>query len=255
MSSHPAAPYHLLNLQRYRGGERQMAKAEVAGLFIGKAVDEGRGYLSALDKLPAAAEVWLGPLGLEGDEQGDSRHHGGPERAVHLYPAEHYAYWRERYPQVAWQRPAFGENLASRGLLESQVCIGDLFRWGDALLQVSQPRSPCYRLAERWALPGLALEMQDNGLCGWFFRVLRPGWVGAALPLELVQRSHPGLSVAQAIRSYFQFPLERGGLQQLLACQALSERWRHSVARRLASGQLEDWRNRLEGPARPVLSA
>ena len=101
MSSHPAAPYHLLHLQRYRGGERQMAKAEVAGLFIGKAVDEGRGYLSALDKLPAAAEIWLGPLGLEGDEQGDSRHHGGPERAVHLYPAEHYGYWRERYPQVA----------------------------------------------------------------------------------------------------------------------------------------------------------
>lgn len=149
----------------------------------------------------------------------------------------------------------FGENLSTRGLSESQVCIGDLFRWGDAILQISQPRSPCYRLGLRWGVPQLPLDMQENSRCGWFYRVLRPGLVGIDQPLELVQRSYPGLSVAQALRSYFNYPLERAGLQQLLACEALSERWRQTVARRLQSNQLEEWENRLFGPAQTRLSA
>lgn len=232
-----------------------MVRPVIEGLFIGKVEQTVQGLSSALNKRLHTEPVWLDSLGLAGDEQGDLRFHGGSERAVHHYPAEHYAYWAQRYPERDWQQPAFGENLSTRGLSESQVCIGDLFRWGDAILQVSQPRSPCYRLGLRWGVPQLPLDMQENSRCGWFYRVLRPGLVGIDQPLELVQRSYPGLSVAQALRSYFNYPLERAGLQQLLACEALSERWRQTVARRLQSNQLEEWENRLFGPAQTRLSA
>lgn len=224
------------------------------GLFIGKAEEITEGLLSALDKQPVLAPLWLGETGLAHDEQGDSQFHGGPDRALHHYPREHYQAWQQRYPQVAWQAPAFGENLSSLGLLESQVCIGDIFRWGETLLQVSQPRSPCHRLGRRWLLADLPLATQQSGRCGWFYRVLRPGLASVEAPLELVQRSYPGLTVAQAIRSFFHFPLERAGLHQLVHCEALSERWRQAAARRLASDRIEDWSARLQGRP-PVLPA
>ncbi|WP_263144451.1 MOSC domain-containing protein [Pseudomonas sp. RIT-PI-AD] len=224
-----------------------MGGVQVQGVFIGKAEELGGGLCSAMDKRRVEHRLWLWPQGLGGDEQGDPRFHGGPERALHHYPAEHYAYWRRRYPQVAWDAPAFGENLSTLGLTEDHVCIGDLFRWGGALLQVSQPRSPCYRLNRHWTLLDLPREVQDAGRCGWFYRVIKPGFVSYAEPFELVQRSYPGLSVAQALRHYYHYPLERVGLQQLRDCAALSTRWRETAKRRLASHQVEDWSARLGG--------
>ncbi|MGN5818762.1 MOSC domain-containing protein, partial [Acinetobacter calcoaceticus] len=93
------------------------------------------------------------------------------------YPAEHYRYWRKRHPLNRWQLPAFGENISTYGITEAEVCIGDQFHWGDALLEVSQPRSPCYRQGQRWNLPELPDELQSGGRCGWFYRVLRSGMV------------------------------------------------------------------------------
>lgn len=224
-----------------------MKAVAVKGLFIGKAEQIGMGLSSAVDKQPILHRLWLWPQGLGSDEQGDTRFHGGPERALHHYPVEHYAYWRRAFPQIRWQAPAFGENLSSSGLLESRVCIGDLFRWGDALLQVSQPRSPCYRLSHRWGIPELPLRAQETGRCGWLYRVIEPGFVSQDQPLQLVQRDYPGLSVAQVIRSFYHCPLERAGLQQLVGCPPLGSRWREIAARRLASNRLEDWSARLQG--------
>lgn len=232
-----------------------MSKLSVAGVFIGKAEDIGGGLRSAIDKRPLSHRLWLWPQGLGNDEQGDTRFHGGPERALHHYPAEHYAYWRERYPQVSWQAPGFGENLSTQGMTEKQVCIGDVFRWGDALLQVSQPRSPCYRLSRRWSLQQLPHDVQDSGRCGWFYRVLKPGFVSVENPLELAERTYPSLSVAQAVAYFFHTPLEREGLQQLQMCPALSARWREQVSQRLVSGRLEDWSARLLGRPLEGISA
>ena len=232
-----------------------MIKSIVMGVFIGKAKDIGGGLCSAIDKQPVSHRLWLWPQGLGNDEQGDPRFHGGPERALHHYPAEHYAYWRERYPQLEWRTPSFGENLSTLGLDEQQVCIGDVFRWGDALLQVSQPRSPCYRLSRRWSLPDFPQDVQDTGRCGWFYRVLKPGFVSQENAFELVERRHPALSVALAMSHFFHTPLEREGLQQLQACPALSLRWREQVARRLTTGQVEDWTARLLGRPLEGISA
>ncbi|NWC00576.1 MOSC domain-containing protein [Pseudomonas gingeri] len=219
----------------------------VDGVYIGKAKNLGQGLVGDTDKHRVANRLWLWPQGLGSDEHGDPRFHTGPERALHHYPAEHYADWRKRYPQVDWAAPAFGENVSTRGLTEEQVCLGDLFRWGGALLQVSQPRSACYRLSRLGTLPDLPQEAQDTGRCGWFYRVLKSGFVSADQPFELIQRSYPGLTVAWALHAFFQEPLEHAGLKKLVDCPALSSRWRDTAIKRLRSGRVEDWSARLLG--------
>ena len=112
------------------GGRGAMEQIVVNGIFIGKVEETWGGLVSAIDKLPVEQEFWLGHDGLPGD---DIRHHGGLERALHHYPAEHYRYWRKLN---RWQLPAFGENISTYGITEAEVCIGDQFHWGDALLEV-----------------------------------------------------------------------------------------------------------------------
>ncbi|PMY40526.1 MOSC domain-containing protein [Pseudomonas sp. GW456-L14] len=227
----------------------------VDGVYIGKAKNLGQGLISDTDKRPVANRLWLWPQGLGSDEHGDPRFHTGPERALHHYPAEHYSYWRKRYPQVDWCAPAFGENLSTHGLTEEQVCLGDMFRWGGALLQVSQPRSPCYRLSHRWGIPDLPQQAQNNGRCGWFYRVLKPGFVSADQPFELIQRSYPGLTVAWALRCFYREPLEHAGLKKLVDCPALASRWRDIAIKRMRTGLIEDWSARLLGLPLQGLSA
>lgn len=222
-----------------------MEQIVVNGVFIGKVEETWGGLVSAIDKLPVEQEFWLGHDGLPGDEQADIRHHGGLERALHHYPAEHYRYWRKRHPLNRWQLPAFGENISTYGITEAEVCIGDQFHWGDALLEVSQPRSPCYRQGQRWNLPELPDELQSGGRCGWFYRVLRSGMVTPGDELKLVQRHYPELTVARLLQWYFGDPLEPLGLRQMMACDALSQRWRKTAAKRLSSGVVEDWGPRL----------
>ncbi|WP_296258631.1 MULTISPECIES: MOSC domain-containing protein [unclassified Pseudomonas] len=224
-----------------------MNSVQVDGVYIGKAKNLGQGLISDIDKHRVDRRLWLWPQGLGSDEHGDPRFHTGPERALHHYPAEHYAYWHKHYPSIDWDAPAFGENLSSHGLTEEHVCLGDLFRWGGALLQVSQPRSPCYRLSHRWGIEGLPQHAQEAGRCGWFYRVLKPGFVSPEDAFELIQRSYPGLTVAWALRSFYQEPLEHAGLKKLVDCPALSSRWRDMAIKRLRTGRVEDWSNRLLG--------
>lgn len=224
-----------------------MKTVELKGLFIGKAEEIGPGLSTAMDKGPVAHRLWLWPQGLGSDEQGDARYHGGPERVLHHYPVEHYAHWRRLYRDIDWQMGAFGENISTHGLNEDRVCIGDLFRWGDALIQISQPRPPCYRLSYRWGHPELPQRVQESTRMGWFYRVVKPGFVTPQSHLQLIQRLYPGLTVAQAIRSFYHTPDNRAGLQQLVSCHALSSRWRDLAARRLATGCVEDWQPRLHG--------
>ncbi|KAF1052320.1 MAG: Protein YiiM [Stenotrophomonas maltophilia] len=219
----------------------------VQGVFIGK-VEECWGGLARIDeRLEAHQEVWLGTAGLPCDSAAQ-RDSDGLDRVLHHYPAEHYRYWRKQHPGQRWQMAAFGENLSSYGVTEADICIGDLFRWGDALIEVSQPHAPSYRVARRCGVVDLPLALQDQGRCGWFYRVRRAGMVSPQAPLELVQRHYPHLSVASLIDWYFGHPLERTGLRLMLACDALSLRWRKNAAKRLASGVVEDWTARLAGP-------
>ena len=155
-------------------------------LFIGQGAELNPelapGLVSAINKQAVDKPLWCSFSGLAGDEQSDQRHHGGPDRALHYYPADHYPWWQTwqralglPIPRTPWQPAAFGENLSSLGLIETQACIGDVYRLGEALIQISQPRSPCFKLNQRFGYAHLSQVMQFNGRCGWLLRVLEEG--------------------------------------------------------------------------------
>lgn len=199
-------------------------------------------------KQPTSESLWLGTVNLAGDGQADLDNHGGPEKAVNVYPGEHYPYWLETLPVPDLHPGAFGENFTTTGLLESDVCIGDVFMIGDALVQISQPRQPCWKLARRWRVKDLAVRVQNTGRTGWYFRVLREGHVQVGNDLVLVERHCPDWTVSLANTVMHHRPHDREAASQLADCADLSLRWRTKLKRRAATGEAENTSSRLAGP-------
>ncbi|MCJ2060146.1 MOSC domain-containing protein [Methylobacterium sp. J-048] len=210
------------------------------------------GFRSAIAKVPLGRPVAVGPNGLEGDEQADLRHHGGPEKAVHHYAFDHYAGWRQELPgpePALLARPgAFGENLSTIGLTENDICVGDLWRAGSALLQVSQARQPCWKLNHRFGAADMARRVQASGRTGWYYRVVEPGVIAAGDRLRLIDRPHPAWPLARLLRAFYVDRLDRAALAGIAELEALSPSWRALARRRLERGVVEDWAPRLEPP-------
>lgn len=208
-----------------------------------------RGAPSGIAKVAQPHPVRLTATGFEGDAQGDLKNHGGPDKAVHHYPFEHYAAWeREIGASDLLSRPgAFGENLSTLGLTEETVAIGDVFEAGTALLEVAQGRQPCWKLDERFALRGMARRVQASGRTGWYYRVLRTGLVGPGDPFRLVERSAPDWTLARIWRVFYVDTLNRGELETLSELPRLADGWRDHARRRLRTGAVEDWTRRLSG--------
>jgi len=198
-------------------------------------------------KEPVVGLVLLGRANLVGDSQADLQNHGGPEKAVNVYPAEHYRYWERDLGLAALPCGAFGENFTTEGLLEADVCVGDVFKIGDTLVQLSQPRQPCWKLARRWRVKDLALRVQQTGRTGWYFRVLREGNVQAGAKLRLIERLHPEWTVAAANDVMHHRTHDLEAARALAGCPALSVRWRESLTRRVATGTAASTSARLEG--------
>lgn len=245
-------------------------------LLTGKAAPlPGSDQLSGIDKRPADRPLALGPEGFEGDEQADRRVHGGPEKAVHHYPFDHYAAWRVELgrprlaetPGVSHPRPpveylengeigglleapgAFGENISTRRLIEADVAVGDIFRLGSALVQVSQGRQPCWKLNRRFGVGDMARRVQQSGRTGWYYRVLQPGIVAPGDRLERIDRVAPDWTLRRLWHALYVDRLNLDELQGIAALDVLAEGWRRYAVRRLESGQVEDWSRRLEGGA------
>ncbi len=221
----------------------------LAALLVGRVRPMGAdGLRSGIAKTPVAEQVLLCHEGFIGDQQGDRRHHGGPEKAVHHYPLDHYPDWRRELPACAEllaEPGAFGENLSTEGLTEADVCIGDVLGVGEALMQVSQPRQPCRTLNARFGVPDMGRRVQESGRTGWYYRVLSPGvvWPGAGMRLQ--DRPHPDWPLARVVRLLFVHPLDRGELEDLQEVPGLAEDLRRLVAKRLATGRVEDRGRRL----------
>ncbi|MDF0653192.1 MAG: MOSC domain-containing protein [Nitrospira sp.] len=198
-------------------------------------------------KEPTSGLIWLGRTNLEGDGQADLENHGGPDKAVNVYPIEHYPYWEQAVILPELPLGAFGENFTTQGLVESHLCIGDVFAVGEALVQVSQPRQPCWKLARRWRVNDLALRVQETGRTGWYFRVLKEGRVQAGNRLVLLERHHPNWTVSAANEVMHHRIDDRKAAQELAACAYLSTRWREKLKRRAFSGMRENIAARLEG--------
>lgn len=222
-------------------------------LRIGRALPFGpNGEPSAIGKHPIARPLALSADGFEGDEQGDRRHHGGPDKAVHHYPEEHYAAWCHDFPELPPERfrsGAFGENIGTVGLTESNVCVGDIFRLGNARIQVSQARQPCWKLNLRFGVPDMARRVQDSARTGWYYRVLETGEVTPGATLHLLARPHPDWPLARLLFHLYADPLNIGALAAIAAIAELAPSWRELAQRRLDSGRIEDWSRRLTTPA------
>lgn len=140
--------------------------------------------------------IFVGRTDLAGDGQADLQAHGGVDKAVYCYPADHLEWWatEQGYAGIQGEAP-FGENLSTTGIVETDVNIGDLWRWGDALLQVSQPRWPCFKLAMLSRRIDMVRRFVEAGRSGWYLRVLKEGTAPVAGPIELVERDPLGISV------------------------------------------------------------
>ncbi len=212
--------------------------AVILALHVGKACEiqpTGTGewwdrpWRTGYFKRPASGAVWLGYEGFRGDEQEDRRHHGGSEKAVCVYPDEHYPRWRDTLALPGLGHGAFGENLTVSGLTESGVCIGDVFTLGEACVQVSQPRQPCWKLARRWRVKDLAAQVERTGFTGFYLRVLRHGDVRAGDALTLVERFFPQWTIARCNEIMHHQKADAHAARELAGCDLLSTSWKDSL--------------------------
>lgn len=209
----------------------------VSALMTGRSALLPDGKRSAIRKHPVLGPVRIGRLGLDGDMQVDKRHHGGPEMAVHLYPLAHHAYWREQLGDHALLADpgAFGGNIAVDELDETQVRIGERFRLGSAVLEVSQPRMPCATIERRFERKGMVAAILGSGRCGWYFRVIQEGDAMAGDGLEPV----PGTGCVFTVRDVFMAlarpagPIDADLLSRLAECEQLSPEWRSKATTKL----------------------
>jgi len=186
-------------------------------------------------KCEHAQPAWLGVEGLAGDAQADRRVHGGTEKALHQYPVAHYARLAAAFRDAAalLVPGSIGENLSVPGWDEANVCIGDVFRLGDARIQVSQPRSPCWKIDRRFHVGGIAGYIGDHGLTGWYYRVLEEGEVAAGCAFELLERPAPGMPVARVLALHRALRPPLGDLEALAATPGLAPNWAKKVADRI----------------------
>jgi MOSC domain-containing protein YiiM len=204
-------------------------------------------WFSGFCKDAAAGPVALRWTNLDGDEQADLVYHGGVDKAVCCYPAAHYGPWRRELALPEMIHGSFGENFTIDGLAEPDVCIGDVWRVGSAVVQVSQPRQPCWKLARRWKIKTLTLQVQQTGRTGWYFRVLTEGVVAAGEPLALDARPHPDWTIARANRVMHVDKSDLAAAAELAVLPSLSSSWKAALTNRVEKGVEPDARRRLEG--------
>lgn len=213
-------------------------------LFIGTIAPlPESGRPTGMFKYPVGGPLHLGSEGFAGDEQADRRVHGGPDKAVHLYPAVHYGRLAQAFPEAASRLKAgsLGENISSPTLDESRVRIGDVFGLGEARLQLCQPRSPCWKIDARFGVDGMAAYIAEHHLTGWYFRVLLPGIVAPGDTLDLVEPGDDRLSLAQAQQLWHSHRPAPLALHQLAAAPGIAAGWQRKIAER------SDWLERHAG--------
>jgi len=189
---------------------------------------------SAIAKYPLSGPVEIGPEGILGDAQADRKHHGGPDKALHHYPFDHYPTWAEdlgAHPLLATPG-AFGENISTTGLTESTVLLGDRFRLGTALIEVSHGRQPCWKLGHRFDHAPMAAKIVKNRRSGWYYRVLEPGTAQTEDRLTLVERGLPDWPIDRLFHVLIGggHKSDPAALPHLAALPVLAQAWRDRAA-------------------------
>ena len=194
---------------------------------------DGEPVSTAIFKAPVTGRVKLQTLNLEGDRQADLSVHGGPSKAVYVYPVEHYDYWRTELPEMDLPWGMFGENFTTQGLHESEINIGDKFQIGSSIVMVTEPRMPCYKLGIRFGRSDIIKRFLASERTGFYLSVIQEGEVGAADPIKIVEQAQESVRVSDITRLYGRDKNNRELLRRATQVAALPESWREYFQRRI----------------------
>ncbi len=196
-------------------------------------------YQSAINKQAVDGLIYLSKLGLVGDEQA-YEFHGGENKALCLYSYDHYEFWRPKFKNMV-ETALFGENLTVVGLTEDQAHIGDIFALGEAIIQISEPRNPCYKLAAKYELPSLIKQVRTTGYTGFLLRVLKEGEVSAKDPMILIEPNPQKISVSLVNDVKFHDCFNEEKVNRVLQVEELSESFRKAILEQFESGKKNGW--------------
>ena len=214
---------------------------KIESIQVGTPTDYFQNQQSSINKQPVDGPIYVGVDNLAGDKQADLAVHGGRDKAVYVYPKEHYSYWQQstgllRTPRLKLPKNphgSFGENLTLSGLIEDTVYIGDVFACGEVVLQVTQPREPCWKLAFKFKQKKLPMWVITSGRTGWYLRVLQEGTIESGMTITQVEQGCQDWSVLTCNQLYHGRTVNTDKLKSLVDCAALSQSWRNSFERRL----------------------
>lgn len=184
-------------------------------------------------KEPVAGRLALRTLNLDGDRQADLSVHGGPSKAVYVYPSEHYDYWKREFPEKKLLWGMFGENFTTAGLFESELNIGDKFRVGSAVVMVTEPRMPCYKLGIKFGRSDIVKRFLASERTGFYFAVLQEGEVGVGDPIELIEGSKNSVRISDITLLYTREKHNAGLLRRAIEVEVLPESWKSYFQHRL----------------------
>ncbi|MFK8027119.1 MAG: MOSC domain-containing protein [Gammaproteobacteria bacterium] len=198
-------------------------------------------WTTSIYKSPVAGQVYLSKYNLEGDKQADLTVHGGLDKAVNVYPIEHYAYWKQRKGLLFRRRinlptpnnGSFGENFTVSGLIEDNVFIGDVYEVGASIVEISQPRQPCWKLARKFNQAQLPFWVQQTSKTGWYFRVVQEGEVQAGDKFVLAKRNNPDWSITRANQLMYTPGQSKDDIASILQCKQLSSSWTNTFNKKL----------------------
>ena len=215
---------------------------KIDSIHVGRPKRFQQETLSAIHKQQVTGFIYLNKENLVGDQQADLSVHGGLDKAVYAYTKQHYAYWQQpigllRRPRIRLSNEpqgAFGENLCLTGADENSIFIGDTFQCGEAILQVSQPRQPCWKLGHKFKQKRLPQWVISSGYTGWYLRVLQEGELCAGMPLKKIESGCSLWSVNRCNQLFYARGLRRDDLISILQCDTLSSTWHEDFSKRLA---------------------
>jgi MOSC domain-containing protein YiiM len=197
-------------------------------------MNNGEPVSTGIFKEPVAGRLMLRTRNLDGDRQADLSVHGGPSKAVYVYPSEHYGYWKHELPEMKLPWGMFGENFTTAGLFESELNIGDKFRVGSAVVMLTEPRMPCYKLGIKFGRSDIVKRFLASERTGFYFAVLQEGEVGVGDQIQLIEGSKRSVRVSDITQLYTREKHNIGLLRRAIEVEALPESWRSYFQHRLA---------------------
>lgn len=209
---------------------------KVLSIHVGKPREvqyQGKTVATGIFKEKVNGPVRVNRLNLEGDQQADLSVHGGPDKAVYAYPAEHYSYWKTARPDLVFEPGIFGENLSVHGLNEDEACIGDRFKIGTAIFGITSPRMPCFKLGIKMKDPKFIKHFMQAQRTGFYFKVVQEGVVKSENPIEKIKSDPQQLTVNEIVRLYTTDKENQALLQKAVNTSSLPQDWRDFFAKRL----------------------